>query len=93
MTLVFSIFKYITRLAFEDSANCVQCRQPDGLGLAIFQNRKIGHGYANLLGKLSHTHLALGQHYVDVNYYCHALAAYTVKSFSDFIAIASRSNR
>lgn len=67
------ILQNIPRLTMERLANRIQRGETDRLGLAVFEDRNIGHRDAHLLREFGDTHFSFGQHDVNVDDDSHIL--------------------
>jgi len=78
------IFQDITRLTAEFTADGLQGRETNGLGLTCFQDRKIGLCKSYALSQFVERHFALGHLNVEIYYY----SAHTLRSLN-FVLLAS----
>lgn len=66
-----AVFEDVAGLAVEGPADGFEGGEADGAGLACLENREVGRSDAYSRGQFARGHLAAGEHYVDVDYYCH----------------------
>ena len=87
--ILFSVLKYITRLAVKRLAQCVKSAETHSLGLPGFEYRKVRLSNPHLLGKFARGHLALGKHYINIYYNRHNFLLYIVRLFSSLTLTAT----
>jgi hypothetical protein len=67
-SLIRPVFQYVSGLAIQSFANCLQCRETNRFGLPGFENGKVRLGDAYLFSQLAGGHLSFGHHYIQIYY-------------------------
>lgn len=57
----------VSGLAVQDLAECGQCREPDGLGSAVLEDRQVHSGHSDQLREFGECHASVGQQPVEVH--------------------------